>query len=531
MVTTILNRILAFYELDTQILLVIDNHASESLIAQLQQKQADFVFNSFWESGIEFAIQFMVIGIVARIFLKPILEVCDAMHEISEGIFTHKLKKRNDDEIGDLVDNYNNMIDELNKIMSNVDYSAIHMGQSAYQIAAVSKEIENSSKTEAERDSEVSHETSALNNISQNIRTMATGATDKAKETETKAIAGISSIQRNIKAMGFANIEIKAASEQVAELSQSAQKIYNIIDTIRDIAEQTNLLALNAAIEAARAGETGRGFAVVADEVRNLASRTTSSAGEVSDIIQNLTTQVNKVTSTMASVVKTVSENQDNATETEQIITQMEKDVSETAIFNQQISEATEEQLNLFQHLQKTLDLFFITLKENGAKIANTANISDSLFTLTENLNSHLSGLIFDKNAHTNHKEPSDERRNHQRIQSTLLIRTEAQGMKFDGITNDVSLSGIRVQLNKALPSHLEQLTINISLPHHDINDYVNQAPLNIQGTIKWHKTEDKKFLYGLQFNNLSQNQASMIQSCIDFFNTRPNITHAHKTL
>jgi methyl-accepting chemotaxis protein len=55
---------------------------------------------------------------------------------------------------------------------------------------------------------------------------------------------------------------------RIAELSQAASRIGDVIKLITAIAEQTNLLALNATIEVARAGEAGRGFAVVAQKVK-----------------------------------------------------------------------------------------------------------------------------------------------------------------------------------------------------------------------------------------------------------------------
>ena len=75
---------------------------------------------------------------------------------------------------------------------------------------------------------------------------------------------------------------------QIAELSQSADRIGEIIKMISGVAAQTNLLALNATIEAARAGEAGRGFAVVASEVKSLASQTAKATDDISEQIAEI---------------------------------------------------------------------------------------------------------------------------------------------------------------------------------------------------------------------------------------------------
>ncbi|MFL9828664.1 methyl-accepting chemotaxis protein [Rhodoplanes sp. SY1] len=84
--------------------------------------------------------------------------------------------------------------------------------------------------------------------------------------------------------------QAETTDTHVAELSQAATRIGDVVKLITAIAEQTNLLALNATIEAARAGEAGKGFAVVAQEVKALAAQTAKATGDISIQITGMQT-------------------------------------------------------------------------------------------------------------------------------------------------------------------------------------------------------------------------------------------------
>ncbi|HTU56471.1 MAG TPA: PAS domain-containing methyl-accepting chemotaxis protein [Acetobacteraceae bacterium] len=93
-----------------------------------------------------------------------------------------------------------------------------------------------------------------------------------------------------------------AANEASTRLSEAAQAMSGIVETIEAIASQINLLALNATIEAARAGDAGRGFAVVASEVKSLAGQ----AGEATSRISSEIDGIRSVAATVASALAAI---------------------------------------------------------------------------------------------------------------------------------------------------------------------------------------------------------------------------------
>ena len=518
MITTIFNRMLASHELGKMVEITRANGVAQPVVDQLMANHSTYVFNSFWESGIEFAIQFMIIGVLANAFVRPILSLCNALKAVEAGDLTKGVENRSRDEIGVLEKSFNDVLTSLNRIMREVDDSGKHMGQSAFQIATISREIAEVGKQEQSRSAAVSSATEELHKISSTVRESAQFATERARETEERASQGIGTVQRNIAEMEQTAQEVHRAATEIAELAQAAEQINHIVDTIKTIAGQTNLLALNAAIEAARAGESGRGFAVVADEVRKLAEKTNSSAVEVSQIIEQLSGKVAQVTDAMSVVVEKVHANQQVAGETASVIQTMVSQVAETAEASNGISAASQQQLDNLAMLSETLDKLFVTLRESSTKVETTAAIGDNLYVVTNRLNQLMAGFTFE---HDKTIEPAQhEKRRYPRAQNNLLVKVSQGGLDAEGVTKDFSMIGMKLGLSNPLELNREQnLNLGVYLPHEDLELYRNQQPVNLTGRLAWQREQGDGYLCGVEFVDLDDTKRRYLKTCFDFFN------------
>jgi methyl-accepting chemotaxis protein len=519
MVTTVYNRMLASHELGQMVDIARTNGVGAQVINQLEANHEAYIFNSFWESGLEFALQFFLIGLVAGVFVRPIRTLCSSLKAVVQGDLTKEVKVSSRDEIGVLEVSFNEVLKKLNHIMREVDASGKEMEQSSFQIAKISHEIAEVGRNEQSRSDEVSKVTGQLQQVSESVQNQATGAAARAKQTEERAREGIRMVQKNIVEMEGTTQEVNQAALKIAELEQSAGQIREIITTIQTIAEQTNLLALNAAIEAARAGEQGRGFAVVADEVRKLAERTTRSAGEVSTIIGQLGGKVQQVTTSMNVMVGKVHENQRVAGETAAVIEHMASEVAETAKANDGISTVSGEQIHNVHLLQETLAQLFATLSESSAKVETTAAIGDSLHKVTGTLNELMTGFTFDN---TNAIEArQSEKRAHPRASNSLLVKGTLAGKSFDCTSLDFSMSGMRLALTHKLEG-MGQVELAVCLPQEDLDHYSSQEPLKLRGRICWQRFENGKNQCGISFESMSEDAKRKLQKCFKYFNKAP---------
>jgi methyl-accepting chemotaxis protein len=195
-------------------------------------------------------------------------------------------------------------------------------------VAGAAGELQATSQAMARTAEDAAHQTgtvvTASDHAARDVQTVAS-----ATEELTASVGAISEQVTRATAMIKESVrQATMSNEQVAGLTEAADRIGDVVRIISDIAGQTNLLALNATIEAARAGDAGKGFAVVASEVKALANQTAKATEEISaqisaiqeatkasaDLIHGITETIGKVSDTAAAIASSVQE-QGNATQ------------------------------------------------------------------------------------------------------------------------------------------------------------------------------------------------------------------------
>lgn len=184
--------------------------------------------------------------------------------------------------------------------------------------------------------------------------------------------------QANLLADGVSNSAnhgaaiVNEAIVGMRSISQSSQKIADIISVIDGIAFQTNILALNAAVEAARAGEQGRGFAVVAGEVRNLAQRSAQSAKEIKQLIEESVHQVGEGERRVSAAADTMAK--------------ISGEVARVTALMSEISCASQEQSRGIEQVNQAIAQMDQVAQQNAALVEESTAATASLETQSEQL-------------------------------------------------------------------------------------------------------------------------------------------------
>lgn len=194
-----------------------------------------------------------------------------ALKHLASGDFSDQINEPFGAEYDPLRVNYNETVDKLNTLLSQVVQAGGRLNSQADGIRTAAEDL--SARTESQA-ATLEQTAAALEQMTASVNSSA----QNAQEVQGAVEAARADVERSGEV-------VEGAIAAMNEIETSSNQISQIIGVIDDIAFQTNLLALNAGVEAARAGEVGRGFAVVASEVRALAQRSSGAAMEIKTLI------------------------------------------------------------------------------------------------------------------------------------------------------------------------------------------------------------------------------------------------------
>ena len=294
---------------------------------------------------------------------KPISQVSSGLNRIATGDFSiPPLKNTHTDELGQLANDFNTMVENTKKLITQVNFSTEQVARASEELTASTEETTHSTEEVSISISHVAdvsdtantrlqESVNALEEVTTSIQRLA-GVSNEISETGSKVVSkanhGNELLSKTSQQIEFIYTKANESEQILKLLDSSSNEISKISATISAIADQTNLLALNAAIEAARAGEHGRGFAVVADEVRKLAEQSQSSSNQIVDLIKEIQLNMESSISSMYQVKMEVEEGMSVINNTEEAfkeieayMIQMEKEVTNMAASVQQISSSS----------------------------------------------------------------------------------------------------------------------------------------------------------------------------------------------
>ena len=357
------------------------------VIQEGQIKKAEFYTSQAVERSDDARVRLltaMVVGliisavmmlVVPPLITKPLLSIRRNIEDIAsgDGDLTTRLKITSADELGDLAEKFNQFIDKLHYMVSNIKHCAIQVSGSSSELAGISST--NRHALEMQNQS-LDMVVSAVHEMSTAIAEVASNTTktaDKAKSAQTLSTSGLSTVNKTVKQIQDVSDQVNGVSGLIAEVERQVTNVTSVLDVIRGIAEQTNLLALNAAIEAARAGEQGRGFAVVADEVRTLASRTQDSTTDIQTMLEKLQARVSDAVSAMKASAASATSSVDTANQAGHVLNEINDSVVSITDMTVQVAAAIEEQSAVIEDINRNL----VSISDQSVTTSESATKTD----------------------------------------------------------------------------------------------------------------------------------------------------------
>jgi methyl-accepting chemotaxis protein len=368
----------------------------------------------FWSICVTILVMVALALLFGRWLSTPLVTMAMAMERLSQGDLDSKIEPVNRrDEIGKIS---SALFIFHEKLLENRQFAAeqakaqeraeIQRREAMLQVAdrfeqAISKIVQTVSTASAEIELAAGSLTRTAETTQELSATVAAASQQSSANVQSAAaaseqmVSSVTEIGRQVheskKVASAAVQQAEQTNVRIAELSQSADRIGEVVKLISAVAAQTNLLALNATIEAARAGEAGRGFAVVASEVKALAGQTAKATEEISvqitqmqaatehsvsaiQAIGGTITQIAEISSAIAAsieeqgaatqeIARNVQQAAQDATQVSGSIAEVNRGAADTGAAAGQVHGSARELLGESNHLKSEVENFLASIR------------------------------------------------------------------------------------------------------------------------------------------------------------------------
>lgn len=317
----------------------------------------------------------LAVAILLSVFIishtiKPLAGLKDSIKEIAtgNGDLTKRIRISTKNEIGEVVQGFNEFCDKLQEIITDVvnaknalDFAGETMSSSAEDTATsitqIISNIESVHSQISSQSASVEQTAGAVNEIASNIGSLEnmiqrqSEQVSQASAAVEQMIGNIASVNQSVDKMADSfdelqkNAQMGSAKQQdvndrVSQIETQSEMLQEANAAISSIAEQTNLLAMNAAIEAAHAGEAGKGFSVVADEIRKLSETSSAQSKTIGEQLTNIKESINDVVTASQESSDAFNMVSRKISETDQLVQQIKAAMEEQTIGSRQIGDA-----------------------------------------------------------------------------------------------------------------------------------------------------------------------------------------------
>ena len=290
------------------------------------------------------------------------------------------------DEIGDLAAITNQVVVQFSNIINKINDAVAQLSESSGALLEDSHENAGATNDQAAAVAEVVATMEDSNRLSRHMGELADEVKRHSVENLDKVGHGKQTLESYLATMQKLKESNTRSIDFVFSLNENIKTIMDVSAIIKSIADQVKIIAFNAELEAAAAGDAGKNFEIVASEVRRLADNTVNAATEIREKINFIEKESSRLYEASQETTELIDSGWTLSKETESSFQVIQETSSLTSNSAASISENIQMQISGFEQILLTMKEISNRSQNVSNRIKTTADTATSLETLVKSL-------------------------------------------------------------------------------------------------------------------------------------------------